>query len=220
MPTRTAGVLNDSEFAVDADGEFELVIGGEPRDGGWLALSADASRITVRHYWEDLVPPSTPPAPSLGLSIELIDGDVPAVPLPPNDESVTASIHRLARFVRSRTIESLQPPGAADPPGFVSRVPNEFPRPVPPGDHALAAADATYAMAVDYLRGRVGLNREQAVTDPDGVATVVIAHRDPGVPNWLTTEGRPFGLVFWRFLLVDGPVEPITARVVPVSSLS
>ena len=71
----------------------------------------------------------------------------------------------------------------------------------------------------DYLRGPVGLNREQAVTGPEGIATVVIAHRDPGVPNWLTTEGRAFGLVFWRFLLVEGPVDPIAARVVPVNSL-
>ena len=252
MPRRTAGVLNDRDFDIDGDGEFEFVVGGPARDRGWLALTPEASRITVRHYWEDLVPPATPPAPSLGLSIELIDGDVPAVQLPPNDASVAASIHRLERFVRSRTMEALQPPGTAEPPAFVSRTPNEFPPPVPPGDHALAAADAVYAMApyvlgpddalvmrvrwptcryggvalwnrqlqtFDYLRGRVGLNREQATTDPDGVATVVVAHRDPGVPNWLTTEGRAFGLVFWRFLLVEGGVEPITSEVVPVSSL-
>jgi len=71
----------------------------------------------------------------------------------------------------------------------------------------------------DYLRGQVGLNRAQAVTGDDGVARVVIAHRDPGVPNWLTTEGRALGLVFWRFMLVEGEIEPITAEVVPVDSL-
>jgi hypothetical protein len=124
---------------------------------------------------------------------------------------------------------------------------------VPPGDHALAAADAAYSMApyflnpdealvmkvrwpkcryggvalwnrqlqtFDYLRGVVSLNRAQAFTEEDGTATVVIAHRDPGVPNWLTTEGRPFGLVFWRFMLAEGPIEPITAEVVAVDSLS
>jgi len=252
MPTRTAGVLNNDDFDVSADGSFELVLGGPKRDRGWLELTPDAVRITVRHYWEQEELPASPPAPSLGLAIDLIDGDVPAATLPPNDESVAASINRLARFVRSRTMESIQPPGAGDPPAFVSRIPNEFPPPVPPGDHALAAADATYAMApyllgpddalvmkvtwptckyggvalwnrqlqtFDYLRGRVGLNRAQAVTDADGVATVVLAHRDPGVPNWLTTEGRAFGLVFWRFLLVDGPVAPIAAKVVPVDSL-
>ena len=157
----------------------------------------------------------------------------------------------MATFVQSRTVESIQPPGSGDAPAFVSRMPNEFVPPVPPGDHALAAADAAYSMApyflgpddalmmrvrwpqcryggvalwnrqlqtFDYLRGRVGLNRAQAVTE-DGASMVVIAHRDPGVPNWLTTEGRALGLVFWRFLLVEGPIEPITAEVVPVDSL-
>ena len=252
MPTRTAGVLNDGDFDVASDGSFEFVIGGPRQDRGWLGLTPDAVRVTVRHYWEQEQPPARPPAPSLGLEIELVDGDVSATPLPPNDATIAVGIQRLARFVRSRTMESLQPPGAGDPPAFVSRIPNEFPPPVPPGDHALAAADATYAMApyllgpdealvmkvtwpvcryggvalwnrqlqtFDYLRGRVGLNRMQAESDADGVATVVLAHRDPGVPNWLTTEGRAFGLVFWRFLLVDGPVEPITAEVVPVDSL-
>jgi hypothetical protein len=251
MPTRTAGVLNDTGFDVAADGSFELVVGGPRRDRGWLPLTPDASRITVRHYWEQDDPPATPPAPSLELSIELLDGDVPAAPVAPTDETVAAAIRRMATFVRSRTLEAIAPPGQGDPPAFVSRIPNEFPPPVPPGDHALAAADASYAMApyflgpddalvmrvrwpscryagvalwnrqlqtFDYLRGRVGLNRAQAVTDADGTATVVIAHRDPGVHNWLTTEGRALGLVFWRFLLVEGPIEPITAEVVPVAS--
>src|SRR3954454_8694889 len=91
MPTRTAGVLNDSDFDVAADGSFEIVVGGPPRDRGWLPLTADAARLTVRHYWEQPTPPASPPAPSLGLSIELLSGEVPAAPLPPTDESVATS---------------------------------------------------------------------------------------------------------------------------------
>ncbi|HMJ74865.1 MAG TPA: hypothetical protein VK507_02780, partial [Iamia sp.] len=71
----------------------------------------------------------------------------------------------------------------------------------------------------DYLRGRVSLNRAQAVAEPDGSVRIVLAHRDPGVPNWLTTEGRPFGLLFWRFFLAEGPIATPTADVVPVDSL-
>ncbi|HEX3707002.1 MAG TPA: hypothetical protein VHV76_10260 [Mycobacteriales bacterium] len=253
MPERTAGVLNDSDFDVAEDGWFGITIGGPPQERGWLPLPDDASRITVRHYWERMALPAVPPAPSLGLTIELIDGEVPERPVPPSDAVVAASIRRMATFVRSRTLESIPPPGSGDPPPFVSRVPNEFAPPVPPGDHALAAADAAYSMApyflnpdealvmkvrwpkcryggvalwnrqlqtFDYLRGVVSLNRTQAFTDEDGTTTVVIAHRDPGVPNWLTTEGRPFGLVFWRFLLAEGPIEPISAVVAAVDSLS
>jgi hypothetical protein len=252
MPARTAGVLNDAHFDVAADGSFELTIGGPAQPGGWLALPDDATRITVRHYWEQVEVPAAPPAPSLSLAIELVDGDVPSRPTLPSDTSVAAAISRMATFVRSRTLESIPAPGTGDPPPFVSRVPNEFAPPTAPGDHALAAADAAYSMApyilgpdealvmrvrwpkcryggvalwnrqlqtFDYLRGRVGLNRAQAVPNEDGTTTIVIAHRDPGVPNWLTTEGRAFGLVFWRFFLAEGPIDPIASEVVSVDSL-
>ena len=253
MPQRTAGVLNDDDFDIADDGSFELTLGGPPQVRGWLALPDDATRVTVRHYWEQTAPPATPPAPSLGLDIELIAGEVPEQSPLPTDASVAASIRRVATFVRSRVMEATPPSGSASPPPFVSQLPNQFAPPVPPGDHALAAADAAYSLApyllgpdealvmrvrwprcryggvalwnrhlqtFDYLRGNVGLNRAQAVTDRDGVATIVLAHRDSGVPNWLTTEGRPFGLVFWRFLLAEGEIDPIKAEVVPVDEVS
>lgn len=253
FPTGTVGVLNDTAFDVAGDGSFELTVGGPPLERGWLPLAADASRITVRHYWEQAVPPATPPAPSLGLTIDLVAGDVPAAPPSPTDSSVAASIRRMGAYVRSRTIETMAKPGEGDAPAFVSRIPNEFPAPVRPGAHALAAADAAYSMApyllgpddalviharwpecrcanvslwnrqlqtFDYLRNRVSLNRAQAEVDADGTIRVVIAHRNPGVANWLATEGRPFGLVFWRFMLPEGPIETPRAEVCPVDSLS
>ena len=46
----------------------------------------------------------------------------------------------------------------------------------------------------EYRFGRrISLNRKQMKLQPDGSYRIVIAHRDPGVPNWLDTEGRPFG---------------------------
>jgi Protein of unknown function (DUF1214) len=252
FPSRTAGSLNDSGFDVAADGSFEITVGGRARDRGWLALPPDASRITVRHYWEDVRSPNVPPVPDLGLTIELVDGDVPPTPAAPTDGSVAAALRRMATFVRSRTLDTIPKPGEGDAPPFVSRVPHVFPPPVRPGAHALAAADAAYSMApyllgpddalvmrarwprcrcanvslwnrqlqtFDYLRQRVSLNRAQAVADPDGAVAIVIAHRDPGVPNWLSTEGRPFGLVFWRFMLPEGSIDTPAAEVVPVDSL-
>jgi hypothetical protein len=71
----------------------------------------------------------------------------------------------------------------------------------------------------DYVNRQVTLNRKQTQLLPDGSFRMVIAHRDPGVPNWLDTEGRPFGMVFWRFFLAEGPVETPQARVVPFVEL-
>jgi hypothetical protein len=252
FPSGTAGSLNDTAFDLADDGSFELILGGPARGRGWLALPEDASRITVRHYWEDARSPNIPPVADLGLTIDLVDGEVPPNPPAPTEGSVAAALRRMATFVRSRTLDTIPKPGGGDAPAFVSRVPHVFPPPVRPGAQALAAADAAYSMApyllgpdealvmrarwprcrcanvslwnrqlqtFDYLRHPVSLNRAQAVADPDGGVTMVIAHRDPGVANWLATEGRPFGLVFWRFMLPDGPIATPGAEVVPFDSL-
>ena len=55
---------------------------------------------------------------------------------------------------------------------------------------------------------------------PDASYRIVLAHRDPGVPNWLDTEGRPFGTIFWRFLQPETKPERPRTRVVPVASLA
>jgi hypothetical protein len=71
----------------------------------------------------------------------------------------------------------------------------------------------------DYAHRTVSLNRAQTKLNDDGSFTMVIAHRDPGVPNWIDTEGRPFGMVFWRFFLPEGPVETPQAQVVNINDL-
>ncbi len=60
FPSGTVGVLNDNDFDVAADGSFSFRVGWPGAD---LPLAADASRLTVRHYWEQVEPPATPPDP-------------------------------------------------------------------------------------------------------------------------------------------------------------
>ncbi len=71
----------------------------------------------------------------------------------------------------------------------------------------------------DYASRSISLNRSQTVADADGRFTAVIAHTDPGVGNWLDTEGRAFGIVYWRFMLPEGDIETPRAEVVPVAEL-
>jgi hypothetical protein len=49
---------------------------------------------------------------------------------------------------------------------------------------------------------------------------IVVAHRDPDVANWLETEGRPFGTIFWRFLQPEETPERPHTEVVPITSLA
>jgi Protein of unknown function (DUF1214) len=249
FPERTAGVLNDTEFDVDPDGNFEVFLGGTPRNRNWIALEPDASRVTTRHYFEQERSPGIPPIPDVALGIEPLS-PLPPLP-PPSVESVAEGFRRVNRYVRSRSLEMPKFADAVQP-AFVSREPNAFPAPVPPGDHALAAADASYSMApyvlgpgealvmtgrwpdcrcanvtmwnrflqtYDYAHRHVSYNRVQTHPLRDGSFRIVIAHEDPGVPNWLDTEGRPFGMVFWRYFLPEGDIETPQATVVKLEDL-
>lgn len=71
-----------------------------------------------------------------------------------------------------------------------------------------------YMQSYDYTRHRVSFNRQQLHYEDDGSFRIVIAHRDPGAENWLCTEGRPSGLVYWRYLLPRETPEAVTARVI------
>ncbi|MBW2419375.1 MAG: DUF1214 domain-containing protein [Deltaproteobacteria bacterium] len=248
---RTAGVINDTQFDVDADGRFEISLGGPEQARNWLPLPEDSSYLTTRHYFEEAASVAADTTRSVPLQIEALDAPS-AAPPPPDDTGVAAGIRRVSNFVRSRTLD-MPRMGQDILPDFVSTTPNAFPAPVKPGDFALSAFDAAYSMApyvfgpddalvvtgrwpecrcanvclwtrhqmtYDYANRSAGLNRAQTQLEEDGSFRMVLAHRDPGVANWIDTEGRPFGMVFWRYMLPEGPIETPRAEVVPFTSLA
>jgi hypothetical protein len=77
-----------------------------------------------------------------------------------------------------------------------------------------------YMQTFDYTRRQVSLNRAQMAFDAQGGYTLVLAHRDPGLPNWLDTEGRASGIMYWRFLLATGTVPTPRARVVKFAAIA
>ena len=77
-----------------------------------------------------------------------------------------------------------------------------------------------HMQTLEYRVRRSSINQQQLVLEPDGTFRIVVAHTDPGVPNWLDAEGHSTGTVFWRILLpIEDPPQTICA-VVPVSSLA
>jgi hypothetical protein len=76
-----------------------------------------------------------------------------------------------------------------------------------------------FMQTYDYAHRQVSLNRRQTVLERDGSFRMVIAHEDPGHPNWIDAEGRPSGLVFWRFQLPEEEIQTPVAKLVPVSEV-
>ena len=77
--------------------------------------------------------------------------------------------------------------------------------------------------SIDYANRHSSLNGFQSETDADGATRYVVAHRDPGVPNWLDTAGHREGFLTPRWAYSETPDEKdwptISARVVPFDQI-
>jgi hypothetical protein len=68
-----------------------------------------------------------------------------------------------------------------------------------------------FLQTFDYATHPASINRRQISYRDDGSFRLILAAEDPGEPNWLSTEGRPFGLMYWRWLLpTEAPPTPVT----------
>jgi hypothetical protein len=71
----------------------------------------------------------------------------------------------------------------------------------------------------DYRYADSSLNNRRAVRSDDGAWRLAIAPRDPGVRNWLPTDGRLEGYMLVRWVLADAPPHP-ACEVVPLDQVA
>lgn len=70
----------------------------------------------------------------------------------------------------------------------------------------------------DFMRFETHVNPATAIADERGRVRVVIARRDPGVPNWLDTAGHARGGLALRWVGAES-IPETTGRVVPLAAL-
>jgi hypothetical protein len=90
---------------------------------------------------------------------------------------------------------------------------------IPPAPFTNVMLWNRHMQTLEYAHRRSSLNSSQIAYEPDGSYAIVVAHRDPGVPNWLDTGGHRFGTIFWRYLLPETDPTIAACEVVPVDSL-
>ena len=88
----------------------------------------------------------------------------------------------------------------------------------PPCAYASLVLWNQHMQCFEYRDRRVSINRAQTTLEADGSFRIVLAHRDPGVPNWLDTEGHTGGTLFWRFLLPESRPEQPTCTVIDLAN--
>ncbi len=218
------------------DGAVEVVLSPEPPGGSganWIPLHPDADHVLVRVYVADWERDAAPP-----ISIEKIGNEgrapgrlEPAVLAQRLDQAASWIERTLVywhRFLANR--RDAGPANTLTPP-----------RPVPGGaadilygggwwklddgealliecvaPHArywsFQLYSAPWFESLDVANRITALNGEQMQIDGDGSFRLVVAASDPGIANWLDTEGRTEGLVSYRWVWAETTPLPTARR--------
>lgn len=236
-----AGHLNDSELVLGDDGGFEIVASQREQPGNWLALTPDTKQILARQTFLDRARERP-----VELAIECVGVSGPPPPLDP--ARVPGQLQGAALYAagcaqwfadwvvafRERAPENAFHLPDAEEHRRVGGDPNVR---LWLGTWRLAPDEAllveatpprcrywnfqlgnVWAESLDSRFERVHLNSGQARLQGDGSFRLVVAHRDPGVPNWISTAGHTHGTMGLRWVLADALPEPRT-RVVKLAEL-
>ena len=220
----TSNVVAD-DLEMDADGSFELVLSASERPGNWMGLDDSSSSLVVRQFFYDW---SNEVAADLSIEcVEAPSSDRAVTPRPLDAARVGAEVEALGAFVeasfefwldveeggRGQGVNCFREPAALTQMGAAAENVSTWGSWSLADDQALvievAPPEALYWSVslgnfwwetIDYANRQSSLNGHQAVLDPDGVFRAVVAHRDPGVANWLDTAGNHHGAMIFRWL--------------------
>ncbi|MCT2401093.1 DUF1214 domain-containing protein [Novosphingobium mangrovi (ex Huang et al. 2023)] len=218
-----------SQLETDAEGRFELFIGGEERSGNWLPTTAGSRKLFIREAFDSWGEQPTT------LTIERLGMAEPR-PMPPPDRMIEAmewAGRFVSGFMEQWPEHSWQTSrGVCDPHQL-----NAFPADKSANDASDAkrgrmAAHMIWRLrpdealivemdmhegfwifgmggafmgSMDFLHRPVSYTPARTKVDADGVVRLVIAHDDPGVHNWLDTQGFSDGNLTYRNLLTQSP---------------
>jgi hypothetical protein len=234
------GFLEASALALDEHGDFEIALSCERQPGNWLPMRPETGLLIVRQTFLDR---STEELATLRL--ERIDGPHRPRPLTPAqvDEGLRgastlvagASLlfarwardfqrhsNQLPRFDQEVSNQAGGDPNIAYYHSHWRLGPDEalVVEVTPPRcDYWNFQLDNYWMESLDYRYFTVHLNKHTAAAEPDGSVRLVVAHRDPGLPNWITTAGHEQGTMCFRWVRADAHPVPRT-RVVKLAELA
>lgn len=229
---RQTGFADSSSLVVGDDGELEITVSATPSIGNWLPIEPDTSALGIRQTFLDRS--TEEPAqlrierldsvgPPTALTLAALDGrlaDALAFArhvattftdwtegyrqhpnhLPPADQAKCLAAGGDPNIYFYRSYWQLGPDEA-----LVVRIPR-----VPACHTWNLQVDNYWQESMDRRLHRSHINKHTAVPDADGGVTAVIAHRDPGVPNWLDTAGHRLGHFAMRWVRAAEYVDPQT----------
>ena len=228
------GYVEAGELDMDADGRFELVLSTEPRTGNWLPMTAETGTLIVRQTFLDretevpaelhierIASPGEEARPE-PLTPARIDAGLTSVSTLVAGASLLFAkwardfqkhSNALPRFDQDTSNAAGGDPNIAYYHSHWALGPDEalvIEATPPPCEYWNFQLNNYWMESLDYRHHRIHTNKHLARYEPDGSVRLVVAHEDPGLPNWIETAGHASGTMCFRWVRADTHPEPRT----------
>jgi len=240
----TAGNLSGSDLKLDADGRFTITVGPDPAAGqsNHIQTKPDANYMTIRDTLSDWAHQR----PNK-LTVERIAGPPDGPPLTHEQklEKVLTKVKRyfaetvkghgriLARpanvFVQPeiKATDGMLVTQAYSLGHFQLEKDQALVLTIHPGTakYVTVPVSNLWGTTMDPVHHLSSRNLDQVKKNPDGSFTVVIAQTDPGLENWIDTEGLSEGMLFLRWAAIadsspGAPRPAVESKVVSPADLA
>ncbi|MGV8996461.1 MAG: hypothetical protein ACOH12_05895 [Parvibaculaceae bacterium] len=241
LEAQTVARVTSDDLQLDADGRFSLTLGGNEADaqGQWVSIPQGANMVWVRQFYDDQGKMNGT------CSIHRLDKVAPPPMIEPRRfarrlANTGTTLDRASKVIARSASDQAEPansirewsemqggavytePGIHYQRGAWSLKSGEallIEGTVVEARHRSVLLYSRFLNSLDYRNRPVSLAGPRFVTDADGRFRIIIAGENPGLPNWLDTEGRAYGLYVIRWLQPAAtPVLP-TVRVVSLADL-
>ena len=234
------GYLEASQMHFEDDASFEILLSCEQKPGNWLPMTRETGTLVVRQTFLDRA--TEIPAE---LEIECLSAHASPQPLTCEqlDEGLRSAstlvagaslmFAKWARDFQAHTNElPLFDPARSDAAGGDPNIryyhshwalgPTQalvIEVTPPQCEHWNFQLNNYWMESLDYRYFQVHVNKHTARYEPDGSVRIIVAHADPGLPNWIHTTGHESGTMCFRWVRASEHPQPRT-RVVELSQLS
>jgi len=225
------GYLEGSEMEIADDGRFSVTLSCDERPGNWLPMTPETGTLVVRMTFLDR--DNEEPA---DLTIERIGGATRPAPITPKliDEGlrststlVAGASLLFAKWARDFQTHSNELPlfdpersnAAGGDPNIIyyhshwRLGPDEalvIEATPPECEHWNFQLNNYWMESLDYRYHTVHVNKHTAKYETDGSVRIVVAHEDPGRPNWIDTVGHDSGTMCLRWVRANEHPQPRT----------
>jgi hypothetical protein len=232
------------DLAVGSDGTYTLTIGGPPQPHNWIPTVPHTSLLSIRETfndWSNAVPDQ--------LTLTRTDESAAQVVAPSTTQLalavLVASFQLIVESVfwdrywgalLAHFAPNIVNPAAPTTMGLPNQISSLDHFHLAPGQALVinVAPDANagyqglevaddWGQTLPYALHQSTLNGTQASLGSDGLYHFVVSSTDPGVPNWIDTQGRTDGFVFLRWQHITGPftsADSPTGKLVPIADLA